>query len=100
MAYRLLYLPGAESDIRALSPDVARRVRSGLERLAEDQLVLGPRTRVGELADRRRRAGAAHRRRGHVAFGPHEAFERNGRDAITDQGEARIAHPNRDFMSV
>ena len=36
MAYRLLYLPGAESDIRALSPDVARRVRSGLERLAED----------------------------------------------------------------
>jgi len=36
MAYRLLYLPGAEKDIRALPVEVARRLRNGLERLAED----------------------------------------------------------------
>ena len=36
MAYRLLYLPGAERDIRELPRAVARRVRNGLERLAED----------------------------------------------------------------
>ena len=36
MAYRLLYLPGAERDIRGLSAVVARRVRNGLERLAGD----------------------------------------------------------------
>ncbi len=35
MAYRLLYLPGAEKDIRALPGSVAERVRRGLERLAE-----------------------------------------------------------------
>ena len=36
MAYRLLYLPGAEKDIRALPGGVAKRVRHGLERLAEN----------------------------------------------------------------
>ncbi len=36
MAYRLLYLPGAERDIRELPAVVARRVRNGLERLASD----------------------------------------------------------------
>jgi mRNA interferase RelE/StbE len=36
MPYRLLYLPGAERDIRELPAVVARRVRNGLERLAED----------------------------------------------------------------
>ncbi len=36
MAHRLLYLPGAERDIRGLPALVARRVRSGLERLAAD----------------------------------------------------------------
>jgi mRNA interferase RelE/StbE len=36
MAYRLLYLPGAERDIRGLPGLVARRVRNGLERLAEN----------------------------------------------------------------
>ncbi len=35
MAYRLLYLPGAERDIRALPAIVVRRLRNGLERLAE-----------------------------------------------------------------
>ena len=35
MAYRLLYLPGAERDIRSLPGSVAERVRRGLERLAE-----------------------------------------------------------------
>ncbi len=36
MAYRLLYLPGAERDIRDLPSEIARRVRNGLERLADD----------------------------------------------------------------
>jgi mRNA interferase RelE/StbE len=36
MAYRLLYLPGAEKDIRALPGKVAERVRHGVERLAEN----------------------------------------------------------------
>jgi mRNA interferase RelE/StbE len=36
MAYRLLYLPGAEKDIRQLPAVVARRLRSGLERLGDD----------------------------------------------------------------
>lgn len=36
MAYRLLYLPGAEKDIRALPGSVIKRVRRGLERLAEN----------------------------------------------------------------
>jgi len=36
MAYRLLYLPGAERDIRALPESVIGRVRRGLERLAEN----------------------------------------------------------------
>ena len=35
MTYRLLYLPGAEKDIRALPRAVIERVRRGLERLAE-----------------------------------------------------------------
>jgi mRNA interferase RelE/StbE len=35
MAYRLLYLPGAEKDIQALPGSVLGRVRRGLERLAE-----------------------------------------------------------------
>lgn len=34
MAYRLLYLPGAASDLAALPAPVAVRARSGLERLA------------------------------------------------------------------
>ena len=36
MPYRLLYLPGAEKDIRALPRAVAGRVRKAAERLAED----------------------------------------------------------------
>ena len=36
MAYRLLYLPGAEKDIQALPGNVIKRVRRGLERLAEN----------------------------------------------------------------
>ena len=36
MAYQLLYLPGAEKDIQALPGSVVKRVRGGLERLAED----------------------------------------------------------------
>ncbi len=36
MTYRLLYLPGAEKDIRELPAVVVRRVRNGLERLAGD----------------------------------------------------------------
>ena len=36
MAYRLLYLPGAEKDIQALPGSVIKRVRRGLERLAEN----------------------------------------------------------------
>ncbi len=36
MAYRLLYLPGAEKDLQALPGGVAARVRRGLERLAEN----------------------------------------------------------------
>ena len=36
MAYRLLYLPGAEKDIRVLPGSVIERVRNGLERLAEN----------------------------------------------------------------
>lgn len=36
MPYRLLYLPGAERDIRALPRVVAGRVRRAAERLAED----------------------------------------------------------------
>ena len=36
MAYRLLYLPGAEEDIRDLPGSVTARVRSALERLAEN----------------------------------------------------------------
>ena len=35
MAYRLLYLPGAEKDIHALPERIAQRVRHGLEQLAE-----------------------------------------------------------------
>ena len=36
MAHRLLYLPGAERDIRSLPERVAERVRLGAERLAEE----------------------------------------------------------------
>ncbi len=36
MAYRLLYLPGVERDIRKLPAGVARRARLGLEKLAEN----------------------------------------------------------------
>jgi mRNA interferase RelE/StbE len=36
MAYRLLYLPGAEKDIRALPERIAQRVRHGLEKLVEN----------------------------------------------------------------
>jgi mRNA interferase RelE/StbE len=36
MAYRLLYLPGAEKDIQELPGSVIVRVRRGLERLAEN----------------------------------------------------------------
>lgn len=36
MAHRLLYLPGAEKDVRALPEGVAQRVRRGVERLAEN----------------------------------------------------------------
>jgi len=36
MAYRLLYLPGAEKDISSLPGSVAGRVRNGVERLAEN----------------------------------------------------------------
>jgi mRNA interferase RelE/StbE len=47
MAYRLLYLPGAERDLRKL-PDIVRaRARRGLERLAEDPRIGKP--LVGEL---------------------------------------------------
>jgi mRNA interferase RelE/StbE len=35
MAYHLLYLPGAEKDIRALPERIVERVRHGLELLAE-----------------------------------------------------------------
>lgn len=36
MPYRLLYLPGAQRDLRELPVDVRKRARRGLERLAED----------------------------------------------------------------
>jgi mRNA interferase RelE/StbE len=36
MAYRLLYLPGAERDVRKLPADIAERARRGLEKLAEE----------------------------------------------------------------
>lgn len=36
MAYRLLYLPGAASDLGALPAPVAARARSGLEALARN----------------------------------------------------------------
>lgn len=36
MAHRLLYLPGAERDIRSLPERVAERVHLGAERLAEE----------------------------------------------------------------
>ena len=36
MPYRLLYLPGAAKDIRALPGAVAARVRKAVERLGED----------------------------------------------------------------
>jgi mRNA interferase RelE/StbE len=36
LAYRLLYLPGAASDLAALPAPVAGRARSGLERLARN----------------------------------------------------------------
>jgi mRNA interferase RelE/StbE len=36
MRYRLSYLPGAVKDVRALPRVVAGRVRSAVERLAED----------------------------------------------------------------
>ncbi|HEX9147568.1 MAG TPA: type II toxin-antitoxin system RelE/ParE family toxin [Thermoanaerobaculia bacterium] len=36
MAYRPLYLPGAEKDIRALPSRVAERVRNAVGRLAEN----------------------------------------------------------------
>ena len=48
MAYRLLYLPGAEKDIRRLPAEVARRARLGLEKLAEDPRLGKP--LHGELA--------------------------------------------------
>ena len=35
MAYRLLYLPGAQKDVRALPEKVRERVRHAVERLAE-----------------------------------------------------------------
>jgi mRNA interferase RelE/StbE len=47
MAYRLLYLPGAEKDIRALPGRVAERLRNGVEHLAENPR-LGKRL-AGEL---------------------------------------------------
>ena len=47
MPYRLLYLPGAAKDIRALPDAVAARVRKAVERLAEDPR-LGKRL-AGEL---------------------------------------------------
>jgi mRNA interferase RelE/StbE len=47
MPYRLLYLPGAEKDIRALPGSVAGRVRNAVERLAENPR-LGKRL-AGEL---------------------------------------------------
>jgi mRNA interferase RelE/StbE len=48
MAYRLLYLPGAEKDIRVLPGSVVKRVRGGLERLAENPRLGKP--LQGELA--------------------------------------------------
>ena len=48
MAYRLLYLPGAEKDIQALPGSVIKRVRRGLERLAENPRLGKP--LHGELA--------------------------------------------------
>ena len=36
MAYQLLYLPGVEKDIQALPGSVMKRVRRGVERLAEN----------------------------------------------------------------
>lgn len=36
MAYQLLYLPGARKDLLGLAPEVARRARKALERLAVD----------------------------------------------------------------
>ncbi len=48
MAYRLLYLPGAEKDIHALPQRVIERVRHGVERLAENPRLGKP--LHGELA--------------------------------------------------
>lgn len=48
MAYRLLYLPGAEKDIQSLPQSVIGRVRRGLERLAENPRLGKP--LHGELA--------------------------------------------------
>ena len=48
MAYRLLYLPGAEKDIQALPQRVIERVRHGIQRLAENPRVGKP--LHGELA--------------------------------------------------
>jgi mRNA interferase RelE/StbE len=48
MPYRLLYLPGAARDIRALPAAVAVRVRKAVERLGQDPR-LGKRL-AGELA--------------------------------------------------
>jgi mRNA interferase RelE/StbE len=48
MPYRLLYLPGAEKDLRKLPEIVRPRARRGLERLAEDPRIGKP--LVGELA--------------------------------------------------
>ncbi len=36
MAYRVLYLPGAQKDLLELPGSVAQRARRGLERLADD----------------------------------------------------------------
>jgi mRNA interferase RelE/StbE len=48
MPYRLLYLPGAEEDLRKLPEIVRPRARRGLERLAEDPQIGKP--LVGEVA--------------------------------------------------
>jgi mRNA interferase RelE/StbE len=48
MAYRLLYLPGAEKDIRTLPRGILERVRRGLEGLAENPRLGKP--LHGELA--------------------------------------------------
>ena len=48
MRYRLLYLPGALKDVRALPVAVAGRVRKAIEKLGEDPR-LGKRL-TGELA--------------------------------------------------